>query len=68
MSFTSIDLARANHDARLAEAEQSRRATRAAAARRLQRRAMRLSQKAERVSRRAEQAAAQARLTVARAL
>ena len=68
MSFTSIDLARVNHDALLVEAEQSRRATRAAVARRLQRRAERLSHKAERVSRRAERAAAQARLTVARAL
>ena len=68
MSFTSIDLARATHNARQAEAEQSRRASHAASARRLQRRAERLSERAERVSRRAERAAAQARLTVARAL
>ena len=68
MSFTSIDLARVNHDVRLAEAEQGRRATRAAAARRLQRRAVRLSRKAERVARRAERAATQARLIVARAI
>ena len=68
MSNTSIDLARVTHDARLAEVEQRRRATRAASARRLQRRAARLSRKAERVSRRAERAAAQARLFVARAI
>lgn len=68
MSFTSIDLARANHDALQVEVEQTRRASHASAARRLQRRAVRLSQKAERVSRRAERAAAQARLAVARVL
>jgi hypothetical protein len=68
MSFTSVDLARANHDARLAEVEEGRLASRATAARRLQRRAVRLSQKAERVSRRAERAASQARLAAARAL
>jgi len=68
MSNTSIDLARAIHDARLAEVEQGRHATRAAAARRLQRRAVRLSRKAERVSRRADRAATQARLIVARAI
>jgi len=68
MSNTSIDLARVNHDALLAEVEQSRRTSRAAAARRLQRRAVRLSHKAERVARRAERAASQARLAVARAL
>ncbi|MET0997078.1 MAG: hypothetical protein ABWX73_00060 [Marmoricola sp.] len=68
MSFASIDLARANHAAFLVEAEQSHRVSRAAAARRLQRRAVRLSARAERVSRRAERAAAQARLNVARAL
>ena len=67
MSFTSIELARVNHDARLAEAEQGRRARHAAAARRLQRRAVRLSRKAERVSRRAERATTQARHFVARA-
>jgi len=68
MCFSSIDLARANHYALLVEAEQSRRSSRAAVARRLQRRAARLSARAERVSRRAERAAAQARLSVARAL
>ncbi len=67
MTFTSIDLARANHNALMVEAEQSRRASRAAAARRLQRRAVRLSHKAERVSRRAERAATRAQLNVARA-
>ena len=44
-----------------------RRASRAAAVRRLERRAARLSHRAERVSRRAERAASQARLAVARA-
>jgi hypothetical protein len=68
MSLTSVDLARANHDARTVEIEESRLASRASAARRLQRRAVRLSQKAERVSRRAERAASQARLAFARAL
>lgn len=68
MSNMSIDLARAKHDALLVEVEQSRRASRAAAVQRLQRRAVRLSQKAERVSRRAERAASQARLAVARAI
>ena len=68
MSFASIDLARANHAALMVEVEQSRRAGRIAAARRLQRRSVRLSARAERVSRRAEQAAVQARLSVARAL
>ena len=68
MSFIEIDLARANHNARLVEAEESRRAHRAASARRLQRRAARLSHKAERVSRRAERAAARARLAVARVI
>jgi hypothetical protein len=68
MSNISTDLVRAHQDARLAEAEQCRRASRAAAARRLQRRASRLSQKADRVARRAERTAAQARLAVARAL
>ena len=68
MSFTSTDLARATHDARRVEVEESRRATQAAAARRLQRRAERLNQKAVRVSRRAERAASQARLAVARVL
>ncbi|MCW2760554.1 MAG: hypothetical protein JWR85_755 [Marmoricola sp.] len=68
MSFTSVDLARATHDARMVEAEEGRRASRAAAARRWQRKAVRLSHKAERVSRRAERAASQAQLAVARAL
>ncbi|MEO7350898.1 MAG: hypothetical protein ABIR34_06125 [Marmoricola sp.] len=68
MSITSIDLARANHDARLVEVEQTHRASRAAAARRLQRRAVRLSQKAERISRRADRAANRARLAVARVI
>ena len=66
MSFNDVDLARVNHNARLAELEESRRASRAAAARRLQRRAVRLSHKAERVARRAERAASQARHAVAR--
>ncbi len=66
MTFTSIDLARANHDALMVEAERSRHTSRDAAARRLRRRAVRLSHKAERVSRRAERAASRARLTVAR--
>jgi hypothetical protein len=68
MSFTSVDLARATHDARLVEVEESRRARQAAAARRLQRRAARLSRKAERVARRAEQAASRARLALGRAI
>jgi hypothetical protein len=68
MSFTSTDLARAKNDARLVEVEESRRATQAATARRLQRRAARLNQKAERVTRKAELAARRARLAVARAL
>ena len=68
MSYTSMDLARVTHDARLAEAEQRSLASRALAARRLERRAVRLSRKAERVSRRAERAATQARLFVARAV
>lgn len=68
MSNTSYDLARVKHDAFLAEVDQGRRATRAAAARRLQRRAVRLAQKAERVSRSAERAATRARLAVARAI
>ncbi len=68
MSFIEIDLARANHNARLVEAEENRRAHHAASVRRLQRRAARLSHKAERVSRRAERAASQARFAVARTL
>jgi len=66
MSNTSVALARAMHEARLVEAEESRRASHAATARRLQRKAVRLSRKAQRVSRRAEWAATQARLGVAR--
>ena len=68
MSFIEIDLARANHNARLVEAEEIRRANRAASVRRLQRRAVRLSHKAERVTRRAERAASQARFITARVL
>ncbi len=68
MSFMELDLARATHNARLAEAEESRRAHREASVRRMQRRAARLSHKAERVSRRAERAASQARFAVARTL
>jgi hypothetical protein len=68
MSFTSFDLARAHNDALLVEVEESRRASRAAAAHRLQRRAARLSQRAERVSRKAERAASRARLAVARVI
>ena len=68
MSFIETDLARELHKARQAEVEDYRRARRAAAARRLERRAARLSQRAERVSPRAERAASQARLAVARAL
>ena len=67
MSIMDIDLARANHNARLAEVEVVRRANRAASVRRLQRRAVRLSQRAERVTRRAERAASQAQF-VARVL
>jgi len=68
MSNMSYDLARAQQGALLDEAEKSRRASRAAAAYRLQRRAARLSQKAARVNRKAEQVATRARLAVARAL
>ena len=68
MSIMELDLARANHNARLAEAEVSRRANRAASVRRLQRRAARLSHKAERVTRRAERVASQARFVAARVL
>jgi len=68
MSFIETDLARELHKARQVEVEDYRRARRAAAVHRLERRAARLSQKAERVSARAERAASQARLAVARAL
>jgi hypothetical protein len=54
MSITSYDLARAHQREVRVEVERSRRAGRAAAVRRWQRRSQRLSQKAERVSRRAE--------------
>lgn len=60
------ELARAEHSARLAEAERGRRARLTAAARRCQRRAARLSLKAERVSRRADLAAHRARLALGR--
>ncbi len=68
MSLMETDLARELHKARQAEVEELRRARRAAAAHRLERRAARLSHKAERVSRQAERAASQARLAVARVL
>jgi hypothetical protein len=68
MSFVENDLARELHTSRQAEFEEYRRARRAAAVQRLERRAARLSHKAERVSRRAERAASQARLAVARAV
>ncbi len=68
MFSTSVDLAREQHHARVADVEASRRASQAAAVNRLQRRAARLSQKAERVSRRAERVAAQARVAVAGAI
>ena len=66
MSFIEVDLARVNHNARMVEVEESRRASRAATASRLQRKAVRLSHKAERVARRAERAASRARHAVAR--
>ena len=68
MSLIEIDLAREQHHARMVEAEESRRASHAAAVRRLQHRASRLARRAERVSRRAERAAARARLAVARVI
>ena len=68
MNFVETDLARELHNVRQAEVEELRRTRRAAAAKRLERRAARLSHKAERVSRRAERAASQARLVVTRAL
>ena len=68
MSFTETDLARELYRERLVEVEESRRARRAAAVQRLERRAARLSHKAERASRRAERAASQAQLAVARVL
>ena len=67
MNMFEADLARELHNARLVEFEAFRRASRAAAVRRLQRRAARLSHRAERVSRRAERVASQARLAVAKA-
>jgi hypothetical protein len=68
MSFMDTDLARELHKARLVEVEEFRRAHRAAAVHRLERRAARLSHKAERVAREAERAASQARLAVVRVL
>lgn len=68
MSNLDAELARELYGERLDEVGDVRRAQRAAAAHRLQRRAARLSHKAERVSRRAERAASQARLAVARVL
>ena len=68
MNFVETDLARELHKSRQAEVEELRRTRRAAAVKRLERRAARLSHKAERVSRQAERAASQARLVVTRAL
>lgn len=68
MSFTDTDLARQHQLARLDEAERSRRAGNAAAARRWQRRSVRLSHKAQRATRQAERAAAQARLALSRVI
>jgi hypothetical protein len=68
MSFIETDLARELHKSRQAEVEGFRRARRAAAVQRLERKAERLSHKAERVSRQAERAASQARLVVTRAM
>lgn len=68
MSYLETDLARELHHVRMVEVEEFRRARRAAAAQRLERRAARLSHKAERVSRQAERAASKARLVVARVL
>jgi hypothetical protein len=68
MHFIETDLARELHKARQAEVEGSRRARRAAAVQRLERRAARLAHKAERVSRRAERASSQARLAIARVM
>jgi len=68
MYANETDLALELHRSRLVEVEEYRRARRAAAAERLERRAAKLSHKAERVSRQAERAASQARLAVARVL
>jgi hypothetical protein len=68
MSFIETDLVKELHKARQAEVEEYRRARRAAAVHRLERRASKLAHKAERVSRQAERAASQARLAVARVL
>lgn len=68
MSPTSIDLAHELHLERQVEAEQSRRAGRAATAARLQRRAARLRHRAERTARRADRAAARARVAVTRVI
>ncbi len=66
MSYDSLDLARAHQRELRVGIEESRRAARAAAVRRWERRSVRLLQKVERVSRRAERAAHRAR-AVARA-
>ena len=68
MSLIEIDHARERHHALMAEVEESRRASQAAAVRRMEHRASRLARRAERVSRRAERAAARARLAVARVI
>ena len=68
MSTTSIDLARELHRERQVESERGRRAGRAAAASRLQRRAVRLAHRAERATVRAERVAARARVAVARVI
>jgi hypothetical protein len=68
MSHLETDLAHLSHQVRTVELRQHRQASRAAAVRRLQRRAARLSGRAERVARRADKAAGRARLALARAL
>ena len=68
MSTTSVELVREQHAARRSEAEQCRRAGRAATALRLQRRAARLSRRAERVAARAERAASRARVAIAQVI
>lgn len=66
MNNLLTELARVEHDARLAEAERGRRFRLISAAHRWQRRARRLSLRAERISRRAERAASRARLALGR--
>jgi len=61
MSLIEIDHARERHHALMVEVEESRRASQAAAVRRMEHRASRLA-------RRAERAAARARLAVARVI